>query len=80
MVFLYTNETLYFLLNNKTISKVLSQLIIDDALNDYSKRPVTYLTKYLGYKNKSTVSRALKELRRRGIIDKDNKLIKARIV
>ena len=60
------------LLQSKTLRKVFEVIIKFDSTN--SGVTVRDLTKYLHYKNKSTVSRALKTLRKEGYIDKNNKL------
>lgn len=60
------------LLQSKTLRKVFEVIIKFDSTD--SEITVRDLTKYLHYKNKSTVSRALKTLREEGYIDKDNNL------
>lgn len=60
------------LLQSKTLRKVFEAIIKFDSTN--LEITVCDLTKYLHYKNKSTVSRALKTLRKEGYIDKDNNL------
>lgn len=77
---LYREGTLRFIINDKTIRKVMSELLTYDIRDDYPERIVTSLTKRLRYKNKSTVSRALKCLRNYGILDKDNRIIQAKII
>lgn len=58
------------LLQSTTLTKVYEAVLKFNA----SALAITVrdLTKYLRYKNKSTVSRALKVLRADGFIDKDN--------
>ena len=65
-----TEDKLLKLLHSKTLRKVFEVIIKFDTTN--SDVTVRDLTKYLHYKNKSTVSRALKTLREEGYIDKDN--------
>ena len=67
-----TEYKLLKLLQSKTLRKVF-ELIIKFDFTDL-EITVRDLTKYLHYKNKSTVSRALKILRAEGYIDEDNKL------
>lgn len=67
-----TEYKLLKLLQSKTSRKVFEAIIKFDSTNlDVTVRD---LTKYLHYKNKSTVSRALKTLREEGYIDEDNNL------
>lgn len=67
-----TEDKLLKLLQSKTLRKVFEVIIDFDSTN--SEVTVRDLTKCLHYKNKSTVSRALKTLRKEGYIDKDNNL------
>lgn len=67
-----TEYKLLKLLQSKTLRKVFEVIIKFDSTN--SEITVRDLTKHLHYKNKSTVSRALKTLRKEGYIDKDNNL------
>lgn len=62
--FLITHSSLYRLLTSKTLRKVASRLMEEASLYDsyIPEVTVTRLTKELHYKNKSTVSRALKQL------------------
>lgn len=71
-MFVIAGDKLLKLLQSKTLRKVFEAIIEFDFIN----RDITVcnLTKYLRYKNKSTVSRALKTLREEGYIDKDNNL------
>lgn len=67
-----TEYKLLKLLQSKTLRKVFEAIVKFDSTNlDVTVRD---LTKYLHYKNKSTVSRALKTLRKEGYIDEDNNL------
>lgn len=61
-------ETLKVLLNSKTERKVLSALIEYGQPTLVKKFRIDELKKKLGYKNKSTISRALKNLNELGII------------
>lgn len=67
MIIIY-NYKLLHLLKKKTLLKVYSFLLEFNSVEN----TVTYITKKLKYKNKSTVSRALKELRALGFIWGDN--------
>lgn len=67
-----TEYKLLKLLQSKTLRKVFEAVIKFDSTN--LEITVCDLTKYLHYKNKSTVSRALKTLRAEGYIDKNNNL------
>ena len=69
-----TEYKLLKLLQSKTLRKVFEAIIKFDSTN--LEITVRDLTKYLHYKNKSTVSRALKILREEGYIDEDNKFKK----
>ena len=73
-----TEDKLLKLLQSKTLRKVFEVIIKFDSAN--LKVTVRDLTKYLRYKNKSTVSRALKTLREEGYIDKDNNLKKILVI
>lgn len=73
-----TEDKLLKLLQSKTLRKVF-EVIINFDLTE-SDVTVRDLTKYLHYKNKSTVSRALKTLREEGYIDKDNNLKKILVI
>ena len=67
-----TEYKLLKLLQSKTLRKVFEAIVKFDSTNlDVTVRD---LTKYLHYKNKSTVSRALKTLREEGYIDENNRL------
>lgn len=65
------------LLQSTTLTKVYEAVLRCYA--SALKITVRDLTKYLRYKNKSTVSRALKVLRSDGYIDKDNNPIRLTI-
>lgn len=67
-----TEYKLLRLLQSKTLRKVFELIIKFDSTD--LEITVRDLTRYLHYKNKSTVSRALKILRKEGYIDKDNNL------
>ena len=67
-----TEDKLLKILQSKTLRKVFEVIIKFDSTN--SDITVRDLTKCLHYKNKSTVSRALKTLRKESYIDKDNNL------
>lgn len=73
-----TEDKLLKLLQSKTLRKVF-EVIINFDLTE-SDVTVRDLTKCLRYKNKSTVSRALKTLREEGYIDKDNNLKKILVI
>lgn len=62
--FLITRSSLCKLLTKKTLRKVVSKLIEEASIYEgyITDVTVTRLTKELHYKNKSTVSRALKQL------------------
>lgn len=67
-----TEYKLLKLLQSKTLRKVFEAVIKFDSTN--LEITVRDLTRYLHYKNKSTVSRALKTLRKEGYINEDNNL------
>ena len=73
-----TEDKLLKILQSKTLRRVF-EVIINFDLTE-SDVTVRDLTKYLRYKNKSTVSRALKTLREEGYIDKDNNLKKILVI
>lgn len=62
--FLITHSSLYKLLTSKTLRKVAGKLMEEASIYEgyITEVTVTRLTKELHYKNKSTVSRALKIL------------------
>lgn len=68
--FLITHSSLYKLLTSKTLRKVVSKLMEEASIYKgyITEVTVTRLTKELHYKNKSTVSRALKQLIDMGFI------------
>lgn len=70
---------LFYLLKKQTLLKVYTYLLYihftilnNEAKEEYYRSLVTNITKSLGYKNKSTVSRALKELRKYGYVTQEN--------
>lgn len=63
--FLISIQTLYKIINSKTLIKVINKILMecDCYTGVIENLTVSRLTRELKYKNKSTVSRALKELR-----------------
>lgn len=63
--FLISIQTLYKIINSKTLIRVIDKILIecDRYTGVIENLTVSRLTRELKYKNKSTVSRALKELR-----------------